>query len=145
MEYNLSLFGQRLKSLRKERKLKQREMAELLQCAERNYQKLEYGKTNVTATTLMFLCDYFDVSADYILGRTDCMEPLQTMAARIRSLREKNGLTQKDMAEILGCTPGHYQKMEYGKVNISTTTLAFIADYFNVSADYLLGRSDRKE
>ena len=57
MEYSLSLFGQRLKALRKERKLKQKEMAELLQCAERNYQNLEDGKTNVTATTLMFLCD----------------------------------------------------------------------------------------
>ena len=71
MEYNLNLFGERLKALRKERKLKQKEMAELLQCAERNYQRLEYGKTNVTATTLMFLCDYFNVSADYLLGRSD--------------------------------------------------------------------------
>ena len=74
MEYNLNLFGERLRTLRKERKIKQKEMAELLQCAERNYQRLEYGKTNVTATTLMFLCDYFHVSADYLLGRTDDRE-----------------------------------------------------------------------
>ena len=74
MEYNLNLFGERLRALRKERKIKQKEMAELLQCAERNYQRLEYGKTNVTATTLMFLCDYFHVSADYLLGRTDDRE-----------------------------------------------------------------------
>ena len=73
------------------------------------------------------------------------MEILQTMAERIRALREQKGLTQKGMSEILGCTPSHYQKIEYGKVNIPTTTLAFIADYFNVSADYLLGRSDQKE
>ena len=74
MEYNLELFGERLRTLRKERKLKQKEMAELLQCAERNYQRLEYGKTNVTATTIMFLCDYFSVSADYLLGRSDHRE-----------------------------------------------------------------------
>ena len=74
MEYNLNLFGERLRALRKERKLKQKEMAELLRCAERNYQRLEYGKTNVTATTLMFLCDFFHVSADYLLGRTDDRE-----------------------------------------------------------------------
>lgn len=74
MEYSLKLFGERLRALRKERKLKQKEMAELLQCAERNYQRLEYGKTNVTATTLMLLCDYFHVSADYLLGRTDDRE-----------------------------------------------------------------------
>lgn len=46
------------------------------------------------------------------------------------------------MAEILGCTPSHYQKIEYGQINIPSVTLAFIADYFNVSADYLLGRSE---
>lgn len=70
------------------------------------------------------------------------MEILKIMATRIRKLREQNGLTQKNMAEILGCTPSHYQKIEYGKINIPTTTLAFFADYFNVSADYLLGRTD---
>ena len=57
--------------LRQERSLKQKEMAEILGIAERNYQRLEYGKTNVPATTLIFLCDYFQVSADFLLGRTE--------------------------------------------------------------------------
>ena len=73
------------------------------------------------------------------------MEILQTMGTRVQALREEKGLTQKGMAEILGCTTSHYQKIEYGKVNIPTTTLAFFADYFNVSADYLLGRKDRRK
>lgn len=70
------------------------------------------------------------------------MEILATMGKRVQALREEKGLTQKGMAELLGCTTSHYQKIEYGKVNIPTTTLAFFADYFNVSADYLLGRTD---
>lgn len=74
MEENLMVFGARLKELRKEKKLKQTEMAQLLELAPRNYQRLEYGKTNVTATTLIFLGDYFHVSADYLLGRTDNRE-----------------------------------------------------------------------
>ena len=74
MEENLIVFGTRLKELRKEKKLKQTEMAELLELAPRNYQRLEDGKTNVTATTLMFLGDYFHVSVDYLLGRTDNRE-----------------------------------------------------------------------
>lgn len=74
MEENLTVFGTRLKELRKEKKLRQTEMAELLELAPRNYQRLEYGKTNVTATTLMFLGDYFHVSVDYLLGRTDNRE-----------------------------------------------------------------------
>ena len=52
------------------KKVKQREMAELLGCTEQHYQKIEYGKVNVPATTVIFLADYFGVTADYLLGRT---------------------------------------------------------------------------
>ena len=36
----------------------------------------------------------------------------------------------------------HYQKIEYGQVNVPATTLCALADYFGVSTDYLLGRRD---
>ena len=49
-------------------------------------------------------------------------------------------MKQKDMAELLGCTVQHYQRMEDGKVNLPATTVIFLADYFGVTADYLLGR-----
>lgn len=61
---------------------------------------------------------------------------------RIKALRKEKGLTQIDMAELLNCKDRHYQRIEYGQVNIPSLTLAFLADYFEVSADYLLGRSD---
>ena len=61
---------------------------------------------------------------------------------RIKALRKEKGLTQVDMAELLNCKDRHYQRIEYGQVNIPSLTLAFLADYFDVSADYLLGRSD---
>ena len=70
------------------------------------------------------------------------MEILKNLADRLKALREEKGLKQKEMANLLGCTVSHYQKIEYGKVNIPTTTLAFLADYFQVSTDYLLGRTE---
>lgn len=60
---------ERLKPLRKAKKLKQREMAELLDCTVQHYQRIEYGKVNLPATTVIFLADYFGVTADYLLGR----------------------------------------------------------------------------
>ena len=45
------------------------------------------------------------------------------------------------MAEVLQITLVHYQRMEYGKVNVPSLTLCFLADYFSVTTDYLLGRS----
>lgn len=54
MENILQRFGQRLKSLRKEKGLKQIEMAEFMNMTDRNYQRMEYGRINVSATTLIF-------------------------------------------------------------------------------------------
>lgn len=70
------------------------------------------------------------------------MEPLTAFAARLKALRRKRKQTQKDMAALLGCTVSNYQKMEYGQVNIPITTLMALADYFGVTTDYLLGRSE---
>ena len=63
-------------------------------------------------------------------------------SARIKELRKEKGLTQVQMAEFIGCKYRHYQKIEYGEINIPSMMLERLADYFNVSTDYLLGRSD---
>ena len=67
---------------------------------------------------------------------------LPGVAKRLKPLRKKRGLTQGDMGKILGCTERHYQKIEYGKVNLPATTLMALADYFGVTTDYLLGRTE---
>lgn len=72
------------------------------------------------------------------------MERLQIMGQRLKELRRENRLRQVDMAEFLGVTPVHYRRVEAGKVNIPTLTLCALADYYGVSTDYLLGRSDRR-
>ncbi len=71
MEKIMLPFGRRLKELRNEKKIKQKEMAEFLGCTDRNYQKMEYGEINVPALTLIKLADYFDVSLDYLVGRSE--------------------------------------------------------------------------
>lgn len=71
MEKVMLPFGKRLKELRNERKIKQREMAEFLDCTDRNYQKMEYGEINVPGLTLMKLADFFQVSIDYLVGRSE--------------------------------------------------------------------------
>lgn len=70
----MSDFSQRLKQLRQERGLKQREMAELCGLKLRGYQQYEYGEAYPTIPGLLALADYFDVSIDYLLGRTERRE-----------------------------------------------------------------------
>jgi len=67
---------------------------------------------------------------------------LPSLAERLKPLRKGKKMTQAGMAELLGCTDRHYQKIEYGMINLPSTTVIFLADYFGVSADYLLGRTD---
>ena len=71
MEKIMLPFGQRLRELRMERNLKQTEMAELIPCTDRHYQRMEYGYINIPSLTLMKLADFFGVSTDYLLGRSD--------------------------------------------------------------------------
>ena len=69
MDDILKKFGLRLKELRKSKGLTQKEMADLMDMTDRNYQRFEYGKINVPATTLCFLAYFFGVTTDYLLGR----------------------------------------------------------------------------
>ena len=72
MDDILKKFGQRLKELRKSKGLTQKEMADLMDMTDRNYQRFEYGKINVPATTL---CFWPTSSASptrlYLLGRSE--------------------------------------------------------------------------
>ena len=61
---------------------------------------------------------------------------------RIRDLREDRDLTQTDMGKVLSCSQRVYSNYERGDIDIPTTTLIKIADYHNVSVDFLLGRTD---
>ena len=69
---------------------------------------------------------------------------LPSLAERLKPLRREKGKTQKEMADFLDVTERHYQKIEYGHINISATLVIKLADYFQVSADYLLGRKDER-
>ena len=64
---------------------------------------------------------------------------------RIKELRAKNNLTQKKMGEILNVLDVTVQKFEYGTARPSLDTLLIIADYFDVSLDYLVGRTDNPD
>ena len=61
---------------------------------------------------------------------------------RIRDLREDNDLTQKEMSNILNCSQQVYSNYELGQRDIPTALLIKIADYYDVSTDYILGRKN---
>jgi len=61
---------------------------------------------------------------------------------RIKHLRKEKNITQKSLAEIIGVKEVSFQRYEYDMARPSLEKLVVIADYFDVSMDYLIGRSD---
>jgi len=64
---------------------------------------------------------------------------------RIRDLREDKDLTQKQMGVILSCSQRVYSNYERGELDIPTEILIKLADFHNVSVDYILGRTNKSE
>ena len=69
--FSKNIFAQRLKMLRKSRKCTQLTLAELLGITRTQISDLENGKTSTSIERLYMLADYFNVSIDYLVGRTD--------------------------------------------------------------------------
>ena len=57
-------------------------------------------------------------------------------------MREDNDITQQQISEILLCDQSLYSKYERGEREIPITLLIKLADYYNTSIDYLVGRTD---
>lgn len=61
---------------------------------------------------------------------------------RLKELRLSKNISQKKVAETFNIADRQYRRYENGEVDAPLTFATSIADYFNVSLDYLVGRSD---
>ncbi|MBQ0036378.1 MAG: helix-turn-helix transcriptional regulator [Firmicutes bacterium] len=66
------------------------------------------------------------------------------MYKRIRDLREDKDFTQREMGIILSCSQRVYSNYERGDLDIPTEILIKLADFHDVSVDYILERTDNR-
>ncbi len=69
---------------------------------------------------------------------------MQSLSDRLKYLRKQTGFLQKDIAQKLNITTSAYGFYEQGKRIPDSNVLEKLAEIFNVSTDYLLGRTDNK-
>ncbi len=62
----------------------------------------------------------------------------------IRNLREDNDYRQKDIAAVLNVSQNTYSQYENGIIELTAENLIKLANFYNVSVDYLLGRTEYK-
>lgn len=65
----------RIKDIREDREMKQKDVAEFLNISQTNYSKYELGKINISIETLKKMSILFDTSVDYLLGLTNEVKP----------------------------------------------------------------------
>lgn len=68
------MFSERLKALRESRGLSTKELAAVCGVGVRNYRKYESGDASPTLAGFVTIADFFEVSADYLLGRDEFLE-----------------------------------------------------------------------
>lgn len=129
---------EKLKMLRKKEGLTQQEVADFFGIKQPIYQKWESGRRKPTYENLSMLACIFDVSLDYLLGdyleiskerylklKKQKEEKKNLFSVRLKELRKKNNLTQKELAEQIGIKQNSYSDWETGKkTNLVLRTLS---------------------
>ena len=67
------------------------------------------------------------------------------MYDRLRILRKNHNLTQSELAKILSCSQRVYSNYERGDLDIPTDILIKLADYYKVSIDFILDRTNNSK
>lgn len=139
----------RLKDLRSELNLTQEQLAQAVGLSRDTYKNYEQQRTEMSYDILFKLADYFGVSIDYLLGHQtketvldknifEGQHESEPPKIKLKDLRKKRGLSQREIAERLNLTKTTYARYEIGESEPNVDTMIKLADYFGVSIDYLI-------
>ncbi len=76
------------------------------------------------------------------ISQSEILYNIFTNMKRIKELRKENGVTQKEIADYLNIKQNTYSQYENGQRQVPIEILARLADYYEVSVDYIIGRTD---
>ena len=146
------MIFEKLKNLRENNDLTQRQIALKLNVSKSTYNRWETGETFIPLKHLNNLCNFYNLSMDYIvnLSNNKNYDNLKNeinkkiIGKRIVYLRKKFNLSQNDLAKLLNTSHSTISAYENGKTLILTVFAYSIATKFNVSLDWLCGRIDKK-
>ena len=144
-------YGINLKKLRERVGLTLTDTAKIIEVSDTLYSRYEKEKQTIPLKHLITLCNYFEVSLDYIFDFTDIKKYPKyrnnidnlLMQKHLKEFRKENNLTQQQLATILNTTHSVIADYERGRYLIATPFLYTICKTYNISADYLLGRIDK--
>ncbi len=126
--------------------LSQRKLADFLKVSKSTYARWETGEKIIPLTHLIDLCNFANISCDYVLGLTNIKKELKSkislnnknIGKKLKEIRIKNNLTQMDIAKVINTTQSVISAYENGLVTIQTSFLYDICIKYQVSAEWIL-------
>lgn len=141
----------RLKDIREDNDINQEKMSEILGINRSTYSLWELGINIIPLKSLCDFADYFDFSLDYVLGLTNDRKSkssikgidLKVLGNNMKLIRNKNNLSQENIAELLGVTQACITRYEKGLISISVPNLYKFAKEFKISINELCGKTKK--
>ena len=155
-----NIFGQRISELRKSAGMTQKQLGESVGLSMQAINDIEKGRRETTITKAILMARLFNTTVHYLMGDTDDptrptdtpfieqlfdREELFNLRDRLRLLRRERGVSDIELGKITYLGTLAYRNIENGEKQPHLSTLIALADYFDVSLDYLVGRSDDPE
>ena len=144
------MYSERLKELREENDLNFQNISNLLNIEKDTYGQYERQNVIIPIKHLNTICNYFEVSIDYIFNFTNKTNynnyqkeiDIKKISNRLKEFRKDNNLTQEKLAKLLNVVKGTIGNYESARALIATPFLYTICKKYNISADYILGKVD---
>ena len=136
----------RIDDLRTDHDLKIREISEIIGIGINNYFDYANGRSNFPLDKLNKLVNYYKVNFDYITGLSDIKNyydgdiSIKFLKERMKLVRINNSLSQEEADK-----QSTYWNYENGNSIIPLSKLYLLAKFYNISIDYFVGKTDKKE
>lgn len=138
-----------MKKERENKELTQKELSTMLGISRSTYAGWENGFDTITLHKLNELCNYLEISLDYMCGISNTQKHKKDIKGEINSkvigknlkkIRLRFGHTQSKTAKLIHTNQSNYSRYERGKNTIPTSLITAFAKNYNVSIDYLCGK-----
>ena len=138
----------RLKDIRENNDLKQKDIAKILKVSRPNYTRWETKEKIIPLERLNKFCNYFKINMDYVIGLSNKLITInkeiildkKVIGENIKEFRNKNNITQEELALKLGTTHSVISAYENGHTLILTAFLINLCKVYSLSADNICNR-----
>lgn len=139
-------YGDNLKTLRIREGITQQYLAGLIKVSKSLYCRYEKEIQLIPLKHLITICNFFNVSLDYIFGFSKLKQypviKYEDYKSNLKLFRQEKKITQNKLATFLNTTHSVIADYERGRYLIATPFLYQICNKYHISADYIVGRID---